>query len=663
MRAFTALVWREISERRALLAAAAVASLLPVLAPLLPATGSNPAADVRELVMWIMVGFLVPLFALLLGVSFIGRDLSEGRMGFYFAQPLSGPTIWFGKLTAVALLIWGAQVLIMLPTVLLARDPVWFLAPVVTTGSPWSIGSFLWTVAKTFGPYTALAVWLVPLGIVLVAHAVGVVWRGRSAWLVLDLIGLVVLAGGAWWALRPFLPSAAPIAGVAGSLWLVAWVLFGLIAAGAVQLTVGRVDLRRAHRSLSAAMWAVLAVAVAALLGWSNWVRSATPEDLHRVGTVLVASGEWIAVSGPSGGRLDYQPRFILNVNDGRWVRIDSGPSWYGSYVWFSGDGQHVFWAGPSVFGQHDLMHLDLEDPDLEVRGLDLVLNEDGSRLAISHDGGRISVVEETMVAVYDVESERQLAAASISGEFNPGYSWFDGPDTLVISASTKWVWDGMAGESRSKEYRLDVATKGLTAGEEVQRREPELRKEHVAQEGRRLESVEGDDGERLVLVEGRDGRVIADLAEFDDIREIHRLGNGRSFVLGVRDREGFMEVFDGDGVRLNTVGCGSDGWIRFAGEAAPGRLLLGVRVWGPEESESTGSMTWVVNMETGHVETTIDGFYPLQAEPWGEIYAVGAGAWQPGSVSSRLLQAENGSLHLLDPETGTVEQVIPAVG
>ncbi|MEE4272755.1 MAG: hypothetical protein V2I67_13865, partial [Thermoanaerobaculales bacterium] len=101
MKAFIALVWFEIRERKALLAAAAVASLLPLLAPLLPGTGNNPAADVREAVMWVMVICLVPLFALLLGVSFIGRDLSEGRLGFYYAQPLSGPTIWFGKLAAV----------------------------------------------------------------------------------------------------------------------------------------------------------------------------------------------------------------------------------------------------------------------------------------------------------------------------------------------------------------------------------------------------------------------------------------------------------------------------------------------------------------------------------------------------------------------------------
>ena len=40
-----------------------------------------------------------------------------------------------------------------------------------------------------------------------------------------------------------------------------------------------------------------------------------------------------------------------------------------------------------------------------------------------------------------------------------------------------------------------------------------------------------------------------------------------------------------------------------------------------------------------------------------------GAGASYIGSVLSRLLQAEDGSLHLLDPETDTLKQLIPAVG
>ena len=54
------------------------------------------------------------------GVGFIGRDLVEGRLGFYFAQPLSGPTICFGKLAAVLLLVSMVQAIIMLSTLVLA---------------------------------------------------------------------------------------------------------------------------------------------------------------------------------------------------------------------------------------------------------------------------------------------------------------------------------------------------------------------------------------------------------------------------------------------------------------------------------------------------------------------------------------------------------------
>ena len=666
MRAFTALVWHEISERRALLAAAAVASVLPVLAPLVPSTGSNPAADVRELVMWIMVGFLVPLFALLLGVSFIGRDLSEGRLGFYYAQPLSGPTIWFGKLTAVFLLVWGAQALIMLPTVLLAPNPVRLLAPVVTTDLPWKTGVFGWSVAETFGPYATLAVWLVPLGIVLLGHAVSVVWRGRSVWLVLDLIALLVVAGGAWMALRPFLPQVALKAALAGVLWIVAWVFLGLIAAGAAQLTFGRVDLRRAHRSLSAALWAVLAVAVGALLGWSNWVRSATPGDLHRVDRVSVASGEWIAVSGPSDGRLDYHPRFILNANDGRWVRAGSGPqeSWYMSDIWFSGDGRHAFWGKRSLAGELDLMYVNLEEKEPHAKGLGLVLDGDHrSRMDVSNDGDRIAILEERTIAVYDVETGDQLAAVVINGEFEPDYCWFEGPGTVAIAASTPWVRGQGENEGRWTTYRFDVTSKTLSRGEEVTGSRWGTAEKLVAQNRRRVERVESEAGDTLALVDAGSGELVADLGETHrwswDVRD---LGDGRFLVLRHLDDESFLDYFDADGIRLNRVGYGRGSWLRFAGEVAPGRLMLGAEVWDANEREETRYRFSIVNTATGLAETTMDGFYPLQGQTWRGIEAVGDGAWQVGSVASRLLQGEDGSLHLLDPETGTLKQLIPAV-
>ena len=90
---------------------------------------------------------------------------------------------------------------------------------------------------------------------------------------------------------------------------------------------------------------------------------------------------------------------------------------------------------------------------------------------------------------------------------------------------------------------------------------------------------------------------------------------------------------------------------------------MLGAEVWDANEGEETRYRFSIVNTGTGLAETTMDGFYPLQGQIWRGIEAVGDGAWQVGSVASRLLQAEDGSLHLLDPDTGTLKKLIPAVG
>ena len=157
---------------------------------------------------------------------------------------------------------------------------------------------------------------------------------------------------------------------------------------------------------------------------------------------------------------------------------------------------------------------------------------------------------------------------------------------------------------------------------------------------------------------------LVADLGETHrwswDVRD---LGDGRFFVLRDLDEESFLDDFDADGIRLNRVGYGRGSSLRFAGEVAPGRLMLGAEVWDANEGEETRYRFSIVNTATGLAETTMDGFYPLQGQTWRGIEAVGDGAWQVGSVASRLLQAEDGSLHLLDPDTGTLKKLIPAVG
>ncbi|MEE4273494.1 MAG: hypothetical protein V2I67_17600, partial [Thermoanaerobaculales bacterium] len=213
MKAFFALVSREISERKALLAAAAVASLLPVLAPLLPSAGSNPPEDIREAVMWVVLIGLAPLFALLIGVSFIGRDLSEGRMGFYYAQPISGATIWFGKLAAVLVLVWAVEYIIALPTALLAPDPLYFLF----------LPSFL---------SESIPIWLAPSVIlllsafvVLLAHAIGTIWRARSSRLVVDVVAFLVAVFIGWMAIRSFVPIVAEKIAIGSAYWIFGWTM------------------------------------------------------------------------------------------------------------------------------------------------------------------------------------------------------------------------------------------------------------------------------------------------------------------------------------------------------------------------------------------------------------------------------------------------------
>jgi len=256
MKAFFALVWHEFRERKALLAAAAVASVIPVLAPVLPGTGANSAADIREAVLWVMVLGLVPLFALLLGVSFIGRDLSEGRLGFYYAQPISGPTIWFGKLTAVIGLVWAAQLVIILPTALLSVDPVSMVAPQNTNLEPLS-------------PWiSTVVIWVAPVAVILLTHALGVVWRARSMWIVVDLIAIALFVVAARWLISPFIQifSAHVVMAIYG--WLLVSALVGLVIAGTVQLTSGRVDARRGHRVLSTTLWSVLIGGIAIAAAW-----------------------------------------------------------------------------------------------------------------------------------------------------------------------------------------------------------------------------------------------------------------------------------------------------------------------------------------------------------------------------------------------------------
>ncbi len=313
MRGFLAVAQREVVDRRMWLVAALAAGLIPLAAPLLPWVGSGTAAEARSMLASVLAATLVTAGALALGLSMVGSDLAERRFGFYFARPLSAGAIWWGKLAGSFLIVVLVGVLAAVPAALVGGT----LVLQEVAGLPSDVA--------VFAGAAAVFVLLV-LGL---AHALGVMGRSRSVWIVADLVAAVAV-GGALWAVGRRFMLAGP-----GTLmtWLLASslaaVLVALLAAGWVQVAVGRTDPRRGHRALSATLWGALGSFALTVVGYATWVFAATPSSLDRLWEVMPArEGSWVVVSGDSAGRGDYYPAFLLDTATGRWVRLEPTSHW-----------------------------------------------------------------------------------------------------------------------------------------------------------------------------------------------------------------------------------------------------------------------------------------------------------------------------------------------
>lgn len=648
MKAFLAIVSHEIHERRAVFAAAAVASVLPLLAPLLAGSTHNSPSDIRLVAMMIMVLGLVPLFSLLLGAGFVGRDLAEGRLGFFFSQPVSGPAIWFGKLTAVAILVWAAQLIIMLPTALLSGDPGRILSARGLVLEP--VGA--WTSTVVF--------WVGPLAVVLLAHAFGIVWRARSVWIIGDVVAFVLLVGAVRHVEAPFLQIFAAHILVVVTVWLVVMALIGLVAAGAIQVTVGRVDARRGHRALSAVLWGVLSVAVLGAGVWGWWVRSASPSDLTRVNEVSAGSGEWIAVTGHSPGRFDYYPGFIVNTIDGRWVLAHSGSRVHERGMAFSADQSRAVWTAPFSFEETKLMTVELNEDPLRPEWTGIVVRRRSHELIVSPSGRRVGLIEEGRVAVYDLETTRLVAAAQLTDGFSPVRIRFIDATTLELLGLKRVETSDDVGTSRSlwKKHRLDLATRKLDNGEEIDGTWRWWGGPIEDQFGNKLERREVDGQDRLFITESATGGILADLGEMPSSWSVVRVSSEGWIVVAREDDDGKrLEIFDQQGEATARVDFDDPGWLRIGGETGPGRLAAGLVAWADEPGEPHERTTKVVDLATGEVVETLEGMSPVLGR-WG--LGTSPGAWKPGSVATRLMDGTRGKLHYWNPDTGELAQIIP---
>ncbi len=263
MRGAVAVFGREVLERRLVAVMALGLGLVPLAAVWLPGLAKESPVEVRNGLALLFALVLSAVLAILLGGSVVSRDLGEGRLAFYFSRPLPGWAIWAGKLASVVALALGSALLAALPTALLHRR--------------------LPGLEGAFGALSPRDTWallgLLTLALTLLSHALSVMLRARSLWLILDFVGAAVFALVGYDAIHRL--------GVAGAFapqswegWmLVGITLAGLLAAGAAQVVAGRTDPARAHRALSLTLWAVLLAGALGAQGLAHWALAGTPGE------------------------------------------------------------------------------------------------------------------------------------------------------------------------------------------------------------------------------------------------------------------------------------------------------------------------------------------------------------------------------------------------
>ena len=637
MKAILAIMAREVMARRELLLLAVALAILISFLPYLPNIEAYEATDVRTAGSSATALALGCILALVFGATVFGNDLSEGRLGFYFARPVSGLAIWWGRVLALIGLIWVVEAIVLLP-------------------SFYGGGAYIFSAAYDIGWPARFAFIGGPLLLFLLAHAASTIVRAGTPWMFLDLGGVLVVGLFAWLNLRPLFEIGAPIAlwVVAGA--LIAALLIALAIGGASGVAVGRVDLRRAHSAQSLAMWSTMAICVAAITVYGNWLRSFGPRDFTDVDVLTVApDGNWVETVGGAKGRLDVNRRYLLSTTADRWVPLPARWHWSDKFVTYSPDGSTAVWRGGGrVEEPRSLWWADLGRPDPMARPTSIIVPFEAA-LTLAADGSHLAILEEGIVSVYELGEERLLKAIRLPEDFQRVGVVFVSSNTMRLFAK---VGDGDDRSLRLAE--IDVASGKLARTGEIpvsgnndtfwfsvdadlENMIVSTRPEHSLVWKKAVYDAKTGGYLRDLDVEGfpkflQDGRVIF-ASEAED----------GSITLTV-------ETVDGDG-RLVHIVRGAFG-SRIIGEAVPNGVIVAHLADPSDRTE--GIRLALFDLETG--ETRNIGSQVQGRAGW--IY------WQSGFKMSfiwhrkhfavyRLFSDQSGALVRWDPESGEMVHVV----
>jgi hypothetical protein len=601
----------------------------------------------------------------MLGATFIGKELAEGRFGFYLSRPLGGTSIWLGKLLGAVLTVVCCELVLLAPLVALHWPP-----------EPLNFGTL--SGAATSVNLAALVLILAPFGLMAVAHVAGIMWRARSAWIALDMAALAAAGLAAWQAYRtvePHLDWYYPTYSSFSDRLVV--YIPGTISLAVVLLTsawvasiAGRVDLRRTHAALSVTLSVLLLTASVSVLGLARWMVDTGLDELTWVNGVSASpSSQWLAFRGGTTRVLPLRNSFLYHHPSRTLVRITPSPAspWRGTSVSFSNSGSWAAWLVPFDGNQYQTVVADLRTDDPVISRTRLLL-EAQPPFAISDDGRWLAVRQrldlsrgETLAGhrwgtntVYELPSGRLAASWTTPDEHESMRPVF-----MLDGTVRTYVEPVQMGQ---KETPTDLQVF------EIDTADGHVREVATVPNQESVYSILIDDPHDRVLLRGRgSGASTWTLAVLDG--GTHRrlfaveggpdpfaqsaLSDGR--IAAWRNTGGQIELVllddRGETDKVIAIGRGARAWIGL--EPAPGRLEVVIF----SNVELRGSLKTVeIDLANGRFRVIGRDLIPmLPAEQRGDAYLNP----EPGSIITRCLRGRNGALKIWNPATGRLDVIV----
>lgn len=557
---------RELRGRSRLFLFAAAFAVIPFAATLLPGARGH-RADVIGIAGALLGAGLSFTVAIALGATTVGRELTERRLSFWFARPISGVALWIGK-AAGALLASIACLLIVAGPAFLA------------VGRNWNAGDTRRSEILLIAPLTMIILFLV-------SHALSTVIRSRSTLLALDAVLLAGVATALYVVARRVAAAGDPRQAfelVNGAATLL---VAGLALAPAWQLAQGRTDPRRNHIAFSRAFWPMAIVVVLATGAFAAWLITPDLDDLDRITMIQQPPvGNWAVASGYDEQRRGFEATFLVDGASGRTVRMPT-PLWWGMTV--SRDGRTVAWLQPDAFlrtTERTLYTRRLDDPGAEV--VETTIRTNGKQVVLSDDGHRAAVADEKTISVHDLGSGALLASVSVPEGNAVANLFFTSPDVVRI------VQPGRGDLDALRIFEWNLAARSLV-------------KTGQSAEGLHGPASASADGTRLyngagVILDARSGATIGRLPEWNASSTLVRMLHDGSVVrTGTADGKAHVQMFAPDGTMRHEIVLAGMQHAFTSAATSDGKVIVAA-------SNGARRNTYAIDLASGRIARVLEG-------------------------------------------------------